>query len=49
MSDLTMNIHTCVTINTTYTMLSDLMMNAYTCFTDEIIYTMKYVRALCLN
>ena len=58
MSDLMMNVHTCVTDNTTYIMLltpwcaachinmSDLIMNVHTCITDNTTYTMVYVGAI---
>jgi hypothetical protein len=60
MSDLMMNIHTCVTDNATYAMLltpwcgvwqitmSDLMMNLHTSVTNNNDYTMWYVRSVCL-
>jgi hypothetical protein len=58
MSDLMMNIHTCVTENTTYTMsltpwcgvcqitMSDLIMNVHTNVTDNTTYHMVYVRLM---
>jgi hypothetical protein len=54
MTDLIMNVHTCVTDNTTYAMLyvrsmSDLMMNVHTCVTDNTTYAMLYVRSICLT
>jgi transcriptional/translational regulatory protein YebC/TACO1 len=52
MSELMMNVHACVTDNTTRTIfsvrpMSDLMMNVHTCVTDNTTYTMLYVQSLC--
>ena len=58
MSDLMMNIHTCVTENNTYTMLitpwcsvchitlSDSMMHVHTYITDNTTYHMVYIRLM---
>ena len=51
MSDVMMNVHTCVTDDTTYIMLyvkslSVVMMNVYTCVTNNATYIMLYVRSL---
>jgi len=48
------NVHTCVTDNTTYTLVyvrpvcQILMMNVHTCVTNNTTYTMFYVRSVYL-
>jgi hypothetical protein len=53
MSDLMMNVHTCVTDDTIIhhvlcqTTLSELTMNAHTYATDDTTFIMMYVRSIC--
>ena len=48
MSDSTMNVHTCITVNLlTACCMSYLMMIVHTCATVSTTYSMLYVRSLC--
>jgi hypothetical protein len=50
MSELMMNVYSCLADSSTYTWMTmpDLMMNVRTCATTTNTYTMSFLRQLCL-